>query len=296
VDVSLRDLRFFLVVAEELHLTRAAQRLFISQPGLSRQIRALELQVQAPLFERRANGLVLTAAGQALVEHARRVIQTWEETQEAVANAASESSRTLLVALTISVGRGLLPAIATAFSARRPGHDITVRQVPLGGEAAALLEGRADVALCWLPLPHDAPLRSRVLVTEPRHIALPATHRLVAQAEVAMTDLLDEPFLALPESAGPVRDFWLATENRQGRPVRIGAVVHGPEEVIEALGRGIGVAFIAAGNAELFRRPEFTTRPVPGIPPGELAIVWRQEDCRPAVRDFVRCCSDAVSA
>ncbi len=294
--MSLRDLRFFLVVAEELHLTRAAQRLFISQPGLSRQIHALELQVHAPLFDRRPNGLVLTAAGQALVEHARRVIQTWDETQRAVAEAESESSRTLVVALTISVGRGLLPAITTTFSQRRPGHRVNVRQVPLGGEAAAVLEGRADVALCWLPLPHDAPLHARVLVTEPRHIALPATHRLTAQAEVTMTDLLDEPFLALPESAGPVRDYWLATEERQGHPVRIGTVVHGPEEVIEALGRGIGVAFIAAGNAELFRRPEFTTRPVPNIPPGELAIVWRHQDSRPAVQEFVRCCSGAVSS
>lgn len=105
-----------------------------------------------------------------------------------------------------------------------------------------------------------------------------------------MGDLRDEPFLALPESTGPLRGFWLGEDARGGRPARVATVVHGPEEVVEALGRGIGAALIAAGNAEIYRRPEYVVRPVPGLAPAQLAVVWRADDPRPAVRDLVAIC------
>ena len=111
-----------------------------------------------------------------------------------------------------------------------------------------------------------------------------------------MADLYDEPFLALPESNGSLRDYWLAVDARHGHPVRIGAVVHGPEEAVEALGRGLGVALISAGNAEIYRRPEFVVRPLRGVAPGELAIAWRDGDPRQQVSDFVLSCVGAAVA
>ena len=152
-----------------------------------------------------------------------------------------------------------------------------------------------DVALLWLPLPaHDA-LTTQILLSEPRLIALPAEHSLARLEQVPFDALLDEPFLALPASTGPQRSFWLADDLRDGRPARIGAVVHGPEEVVEALAAGTGVAFISAGNAELHRSPVFVTRPVPGLPPADLAVVWRRDDPRPAVRDYVHACRSAAN-
>ena len=290
----MRDLRYFLVVAEELHFTRAAQRLFVSQPALSRQIQALEQHVRAPLFERGPNGVALTVAGQALREHARRVVAAWDETQQAVAGAIAANSRILHVGLSMSVGRGILPAATRMLLEQHPDARVELHQSAFHDPTLGLVDGSADVAFCWLPLPEDAGLAHRVLVTEPRHVALPVDHPLTARDQVGMDDLLDEPFLAIPESTGPLRSFWLGEDARGGRPARIAAVVNGPEEVIEALGQGLGVALISGGNAEIYRRPEFVVRPVTGLAPAHLAIVWREGDTRPLVHDFVLGCLTAA--
>ncbi len=292
MDVHVRDLRYFLAVADELHFTRAAQRLFVSQPALSKQIRGLELHLRASLFVRGAGGVALTPAGRALVPHARAVVATWDAGQSAVAEAVAAETRVLVLGLSISVGRGLLPAVTESFLERHPDWRLELRQSGFSDPTVGLADGSSDVGFCWLPLPAGAPLRSCVLFTEARHVALPTDHRLAVRDEVTMDDLLDEPFLALPESTGPLRAFWLGDDARHGHPARVATVVHGPEEVVEALGQGIGVALIAAGNAEIYRRPEYVVRPVRGIAPAQLAVVWRADDARPAVRDFVAICGD----
>lgn len=294
MDVHLRDLRYFLAVADELHFTRAAQRLFVSQPALSRQIRVLEQHVRAPLFVRSPRGVSLTSAGRALVPLARRTVETWDEAQAAVAEAAAADSRTLVIGMSIGIGRGLVPAAVDAFQRRHPGFRVDFQQFPFDDRSIGLESGVSDLAFCWLPLPEGSGLAHRVLVTEERHLALPRDHPLARRDELTMADLLDEPFLALPESTGSLRDYWLAVDARGGHPVRIGAVVHGPEEAVTALGRGQGVALISTGNAELYRRPEFVVRPVRGLPPGELAIAWRADDGRAVVQDFVQCCVEAL--
>jgi DNA-binding transcriptional LysR family regulator len=294
MDVHLRDLRYFLAVADELHFTRAAQRLFVSQPALSRQIQVLEQHVRAPLFVRSPRGVSLTSAGRALVPYARRTVDTWDEAQHAVAEAVAADSRTLTVGMSIGVGRGLVPVAVEAFLRRHPGFRVDFQQLPFDDRTLGLDSGVSDLAFCWLPLPADGGLAHRVLVREERLLALPRDHPLTERDELTMADLYDEPFLALPESTGSLRDYWLAVDARDGHPVRIGAVVHGPEEAVTALGRGLGVALISAGNAEIYRRPEYVVRPVRGLPPGELAIAWRADDTRPVVHDFVRCCVAAL--
>ncbi|MFB7634260.1 LysR substrate-binding domain-containing protein [Streptomyces sp. NPDC056149] len=126
-----------------------------------------------------------------------------------------------------------------------------------------------------------------MVATEPRWVALPAGHRLADAAEVPFAELLDEPFLALPESAGALRDHWLATDERGGRPVRIGAEVAGADETFEAVEEGLGVVLLAAGNAAIYRRPGVVARPVVGLSPSQLALAWRADDHRTALRDAV---------
>ena len=295
MDVHLRDLRYFLAVADELHFTRAAQRLFISQPALSRQIQLLEQHVRASLFARGPGGVTLTVAGQALVPLARRTIGTWDEAQQVVAAAIAAESRTITVGMSTGIGRGLIPMAIEAYQRRRPDHLVEMVQTSFSDRTNGLLSGVTDLAFCWLPLPPDGGLEHRVLMSEVRHVALPVFHPLASRDELTMADLYDEPFLALPESTGSLRDYWLAVEARNGHPVRIGAVVNGPEEAVAALGRGQGVALIAESNAEIYRRPDFVVRPIRGLPPGELAVVWRVGDVRSAVHDFVAACVDAAA-
>jgi DNA-binding transcriptional LysR family regulator len=119
-------------------------------------------------------------------------------------------------------------------------------------------------------------------------------HPLASCDSVEMADLLDEPFLALPRSAGPLRDYWLATDARGGRPPRIGAEIASTEEAYEALADGRGVCLLAAGNAPLITLGGVTTRPVNGLSPSRLALAWHHDDTRPLVLDYARASRQAA--
>ncbi|WP_344580380.1 LysR substrate-binding domain-containing protein [Nonomuraea roseoviolacea] len=291
-----RDLRYFVTTAEELHFTRAAERLFVSQPALSKQIRMLERQLGAPLFERDRQGVRLTPVGAALLPHARRVLAAWDESWEAVVRARSEQRATLVVGMSTSPGRGgLLPAIRSRFTALHPEATVRLRQVGWEDATAGLADGAADVAFVWLPVPAPERYAWTVVAEEPRLVAMPDTHRLAGREVVDFAELLDEPFLALPESAGPLRDHWLALDARGGRPVRVGAEIAGTDETYEALVDGRGVCLLAGGNAPLLTLGGVVTRPVRGLSPARLALAWRADDRRPLVQDYVRACREARS-
>ncbi|MBD0422881.1 LysR family transcriptional regulator [Streptomyces sp. TRM S81-3] len=302
-DVHVRDLRYFATVAEELHFTRAAERLYVSQPALSKQIRALERQLGVELFRREPRGVTLTDAGAALLPHARRVLADWSEGAAAVDALRAARHGTLVVGMSTSPGRGgLLPAIRSRFTAAHPEAVLRLRQVSWDDPTAGLADGSTDVAFVWLPLPDAGRYAWTVVAEEPRLIALPDTHPLAAHAELDFTDLADEPFLALPPDAGVLRDFWLALDERlaldggAGRPPRIGAEIAGTEETYEALVAGLGICFVAEGNAPLITLGGVTTRPVRGLGPSRYALAWRREDAgRPLVRAYAQACRRVVA-
>ena len=291
-DVHVRDLRYFVAVAEELHFTRAAERLYVSQPALSKQIRALERQLGAELFRRDRQGVALTAAGAALLPYAERVLAVWAEGASALAEVSAAGRSTLVVGMSTSPGRGgLLPAIRSRFTAARPEANVRLRQMSWDDPTAGLADGDADVAFVWLPLPDAERYDWTVVAEEPRLVALPESHPLAARAEVDFADLADEPFLALPSDAGPLRDHWLALDERGGQLPRIGAEIASTEETYEALVAGLGVCLVATGNAHLITLGGVITRPVHGISPSRYALAWRREDGgRPLVRAYAEAC------
>src|ERR1700676_3097098 len=115
MDAHLRDLRYFVAVAEGLSFTRAAARVFVSQPALSKQIRQLEDGLRVRLFDRDRRTIRLTAPGQILLPAARDLIRTWDEAQRAVSDAAAAEAAVLTIGLATSVGRGLLQRARTRF-------------------------------------------------------------------------------------------------------------------------------------------------------------------------------------
>uniref|UniRef100_A0AAU2V0H0 LysR substrate-binding domain-containing protein n=1 Tax=Streptomyces sp. NBC_00003 TaxID=2903608 RepID=A0AAU2V0H0_9ACTN len=295
MDVHGRDLRYFAAVAEELHFTRAAERLYVSQPALSKQIRMLEKQVGAALFERDRREVRLSAVGAALLPHAQRILAEWEAAQEAVARVVADQAAVLVVGMSTSPGRGgVLPAIRSRFTAARPGARLRLRQVPWHDSTAGLADGTCDAAFVWLPLPDLDRYRWVVVAEEPRLVAMADTHPLADREIIDFTDLLDEPFLALPDSAGPLRDYWLATDARSGKPALIGAEVASTEETYEALVAGLGVVLLAAGNTPLITLGGVVTRAVKGISPSRFALAWRADDRRPLVQEYVRACELAT--
>ncbi|WP_252436189.1 LysR family transcriptional regulator [Pseudonocardia humida] len=289
----MRDLRYFLAVAEELSFTRAAARMHVSQPALSKQVRALETRLGAELFTRGHRSIALTAAGTALLPRARGIVVEWERAGAEVRAVAGTTRRTITVGFHTRIGRGLVPAITAALAERMPGWRLRFRQVDWGDPSVGLRDGSVDVAVGWLPVPGPG-IAHRVAATEARWVALPVEHRLAGRDVVPFAELTGEPFVALPASAGPMREFWLAAEQRRA-PAAIGAEAATADEAFEAVASGLGVVLLAAGNAAIYRRDDIVCRPVPDLPACELAVLWRADDRRPAVRVVTDACCRSVA-
>ncbi|WP_158893517.1 LysR family transcriptional regulator [Amycolatopsis anabasis] len=283
-DVHLRLLRYFVAVAEELHFTRAAERLFVSQPTLSRQIHQLESQVGTALFRRDRRDVALTDAGHALLPAARELVAAWDA---AVARVREASAARLRVGMSTALGRGVLRRVRAAFAVARPAAELVVRQIGWDDPTAGLADRSVDAAFLWLPLPRPERYDWLPVAEEPRLLLLADGHRLAGRDEVRFTELLDEPWLALPEDSGGLRDFWLATAQRGGHPVRVAAEITTSDETYEALVNGVGVCLVAAGNAPIYTRDGVVAVPVRGLDPSRLVLAWRRDDRRPLVRDFV---------
>ncbi|WP_280300440.1 LysR family transcriptional regulator [Nocardia neocaledoniensis] len=295
MDVHGRDLRYFVAVAEQLNFTAAAERLHVSQPALSKQIRKLESQLGATLFVRDTRSVALTAVGAALLPEARAVLAALGAAESAVEAAKAAQRSVLSIGISTSPGRGILPAVRSRFATAFPDAKPVLRQIGWEDPTAGLAAGETDVAFVWLPLADSDRYRWLVVATEPRLLALPAAHPLAARASIDFAELLDEPFLALPPAAGVLRDYWLALDARAGRPPVIGAEVASTEETYEALVNGDGVVLLATGNAALVAHEGVVTRPVTGLRPCELALAWRRDDTRPLVHGYARACAQATS-
>lgn len=293
MDVHLRDLRYFVAVADELSFTAAAARLHVSQPGLSKQVRQLERDLRATLLHREPRGVRLTVAGAALLPEARRLVEAWAAVTREVRAADAADRGELRVGLQTGIGRGLYPAAVHRFAGLRPGVRPVLGLRGWDDGGVGLLDGHSDVAIAWLPLPDG--VDHQVLVTEPRLVAFHCDHRLADKEMIDVADLLDEPFVAPPETAGPMREFWLAIPERHGHPVRIGAEAATPDEAFEAVAAGLGVHLVAAGNAALYRRASIACRLVTGVPPAQLVVAWRHGDRRGPVRDFVTACVEGAA-
>jgi DNA-binding transcriptional LysR family regulator len=286
-------IRRFLVVADELSFTRAAERLHLSQPALSKQIAGLETALRARLLRRDRRRVELTAAGAALHSAARNLLAEWDEAVAVVADAAAADARVLRVGTLTSLGRALFPAVLEHFSKRQPGWQVELRSFGWGDPTAGLAGQETDAAFVWLPTGSDE-IDTEVLATERRLVAVASTHPLAGRAEISLADLAEEAFAALPAAAGPARDFWLAANERGGRPPLIAAEVTSADEVFELVSAGTAVVLLAEGNAAVYARPGISCIPVTGLTPARLAVAWRRGDHRAYVADFVRACRDAA--
>ena len=302
MDVHLRDLRYFVAVAEELSFTRAASnRLFIAQPTLSKQIRQLELTMRVALFERDRRTVALTPAGAALLPRARALLDQWGDTERELAGAAR--CTTVTVGFQTRIGRGLIPMVTGRLERLHPEWKLLFRQVSWADPTAGLASGDVDVAVAWLPFPAGEEFTWKVVATEQRWVALPAGHRLAGAGDgdgtgrptIPFAELVDEPFIALPASAGALRDFWLATDHRR-TPPRITAEAATADETFEAVASGLGVVLLSAGNVSIYERADVVCRPVSGLSPSQLAVAWRTGDDRDAVRVFADACAECLCA
>ncbi|MEV4598037.1 LysR substrate-binding domain-containing protein [Amycolatopsis sp. NPDC049253] len=266
MDVDLRKVRYFVAVAEELHFGRAAERLHIAQPVLSRQIRALEEELRAQLFVRDRRSTELTAAGRQLLEDSRPILAAADALRRRVALAARGTS-------TFTIG--FMPGITVTepvrvLTDRHPGLEVELVRTTWDDQAQVLHDGRADVGIVRLPVDPRG-LTVRPMFSEPRVAILPASHRLAGKESVDVADLADEHLLNDPDAVPEWRA--VATELRTGgaaRPRGFRSI----EEKLEHVAAGLGIAIVPLSTSEYYTRPDVTHVPVGDLPPGQVALAW----------------------
>ncbi|GAA2575646.1 LysR family transcriptional regulator [Dactylosporangium fulvum] len=291
MDVDTRLLRYFVAVADEGNLTRAAHRLFVTQPALTKQIKHLETLMGAQLFVRSRAGMALTEPGRALALRAPALLAALDDAARETRTAASQVTRVLRVGFLASAANEATARIVKAFTDRRPGWRVGMRQANWSDPSAGLADGEVDVALLRLPFPGQDRMRVEALATEPRWVALPSTHPLAGRDQISFRELWDEPFVAARSETGSWRDYWLAIDARDGHQVRIGAVTDQPDEWLNAIANGYGIALAPASAARFYARPGVAYRPVTGVSPTRIGVAWTPSaDADPVVHDFVRCC------
>lgn len=288
MEANPRLLRSFAAVAETGSLTRAAARLYLSQPALTKQIRQLEEQLGATLFHRSKTGMALTGPGRALAETLPAVLEAWDRAERAVRAAEAEAAKVLRIGFLASAANEKTQAITAAFKERRPGWRVELRQATWAAPAEALERGEVEAAFMRLPFPGEDACRLAVLLTEPRCVAMAATHPLARQASLRFEELLDEPFVAAPAATGAFRDHWLGVESRGGRPVQIGAVTALPDDWLTAIANGDGIALAPESAARYYARPDVAYRPLTGVAPSRVALAWpKHAPVSAALADFI---------
>ncbi|HET9507856.1 MAG TPA: LysR substrate-binding domain-containing protein [Gaiellaceae bacterium] len=212
--IELRLLRYFAVVADELHVGNAAARLFISQPALSQQIRALEEQVGLPLFIRHPRGMELTEAGEVLLEEARAVLGGSERLEATVEELRRGRTAGLRIGVPPGAPPGLLPGLLAPLREREPDAPVEVRELTTPEQVVALRDGALDLGLVREPV-EDSRLSRRTLLIEPLGASLPAAHPLASRPSVALSELADELFVCFPRPWAPSLHDVLVGELRE---------------------------------------------------------------------------------
>lgn len=283
--MELRHLRYFAAIAEERHFGRAAERLGIAQPPLSKQLQDLEHELGYPLFDRSRRPIELTAAGAALLEHTRGIFAGVEVAVREARRAGAGHSGRLAIGYPQSLAYSGLSGLLRAFRERSPEVAIEVRELSPGEQVEALKRGDLDVGFVRTPL-HEPELASENIRNEKLVLALPVDHRLAIRERVALSAVAGEPFVFFPRARGPgFFDFLMGFCRDCGFSPHI--VQEAPQiDVLALVAAGFGLSIFPDSVRE-FRRADIVLRPIIGSPTTELRVTWRSGDSSPAVAHFI---------
>jgi DNA-binding transcriptional LysR family regulator len=247
--IALRHLRYFIAVAEEGHVTRAAERLGIQQPPLSQQIRAMEAEIGVPLLHRLPRGVELTEAGRVFLAEARVALAQVEHAVEAARRTARGEQGRLAVGFTSSAAfHPLIPAVVRAFRQVAPHVDLQLEESSTGELIVALQKDQLDVAFLRVPMGDTTGIRIETLLNENMLVALPAHHPLVGKRvpkSIALAALADETFILYRRPTGPgLYDTIIAACRAAGFSPRIGQEAPRMLSTLSLVAAGLGVSII----------------------------------------------------
>jgi DNA-binding transcriptional LysR family regulator len=269
--MDLRTLRYFVAVAEELHFGRAAVRLHMTQPPLSRAIKRLETDLGAVLFHRSPTGVTLTPAGAALHGEARALLAQADQVRAKVTAATTLTIGTLADSAEQAGSR-----LVAAFRERHHGVHVRIRETDLTDPTAGLRSGLADVVFTRTPF-DDTGITTHILRTDPVGVVLRADDPLAGREVLDPGELADRRWFRLPAGTDPVWCAYWAGPEREGPVVR---TVH---ECMQAVlwNGSVGVAPLGHPLPD-----GLTTVPLRDKPPCHLVVAWQTADPSPLVRSF----------
>jgi DNA-binding transcriptional LysR family regulator len=285
--VELRQLRYFIAVAEELHFRRAAARLHISQPPISQQIRQLEQELGCRLLHRTRRRVELTAAGEAFLRDARALLAELDSAAETARRIEAGQSGRLRISFVGSALLSIVPMAVQRFRAVRPDVEIVLRERSTMDQLRAVSDGLTDIGLIRPPIETVGRLRTELVLREPTVAALPVGHPLAELRRVPMRRLGAEPLVLFPRNQAPgFHDLLISSLAAAGTHTRV--VQYAPEmiTIIGLVAAGLGVSLAPASVSRL-ALDGVTYRPVSGMPRSELVAVTREEDGSPVVPAFI---------
>ncbi len=293
------QLRYFVMVAEEGQITRAAEKLYIAQPALSQAISQLEGELGLKLLERHPRGVRLTPSGEAFLEKARAVVATEREV-ELTAQSLSRAARGALEVGFIGPPPTMTaPALFTAFADSRPEAEVCFRELPFPrGSTRTWLE-EVDVAFCQPPAP-DEHIGVHHVRVEPRALMVHATHPLAASTDGSVEQALGERFISYHHSVQPAwAGFHSLDDHRGGPPAEL--TEDQVSTSLEMLGRlgTLGAARAVTALPEADARlvagvlPDVRAVPLRDAAPATVSLVWHSHAPHPLVGALVACAGDA---
>ena len=275
---DLNQLRCFVTVAEELHFGRAAVRLNMTQPPLSRQIQVLEHIVDAPLLERTSRSVRLTPAGRNFLHKAQRIIKLEERAPQDTRQQDIRKNRTLKIGFTAAAAYGFLPELIAACRARLPEVDFSLKEMVSGDQLEALASGQIDAGLLRPPIARPE-LATKRVVAEPLLAAIPRKHPLATAETVSIKDFDDQPFIMYsPYESRYFHDLLVALFTRADVLPRYVQHLSQIHSILAMVRAGLGVSIVPAAAAS-FKIADVRLRPLKlrTQAPVELFMVWRRD-------------------
>jgi DNA-binding transcriptional LysR family regulator len=302
--MDLRQFRYFVAVAEERHFGRAAQRLSMTQPPLSQQIRALEASLGAPLFVRTNRSVELTAVGRQLLPEVRRILADADALPALAQGLAHGEVGTLSLGFVSTADYGILPPLLREFGERYPRVRLQLLEATSDVQVEALMDGRIDAGLFIPPVParFANELSYLPIVREPLMLALPAARgdampTASAQSDaldvqpgaaVSLADFADEPLVIFPRRVAPAfYDIIMGCYGALGLTPRVGQEAIQMQTIVSLVSAGMGVALVPQSLCHL-RRTGVTYRALRETSALiETGLLWRTAEVTPVLEGFL---------
>jgi len=292
--MELRQLRYFMAVAEEMSFTRGATKVGVSQPPLSRQISNLEAELGARLFDRNKHSVALTETGRVFYSEVQRTLSSLDSAVKAALRASKGQTGSLSLGFGGSTAHTFTPRLLRRFRKLFPGVELTLHSVPLSSQFEALNDRHIDIGFLILPV-DDERLATKVLMRDPLNVALPSGHPLCKHKTLSLTTLEPYDFVVFPR-IGRLGFYRKVLElcAKAGFIPKIVQEMTPLDSLIGLVGAGVGIAIVPS-VARRLRIADVEYRPIrERHAVVDFAMAWRRDDASPVVRAFVGVVDDWI--